>query len=181
SNGTVTATLGSALIVPGGNGVGTVVVAGVSDSSFDGTFVVLTGSGTTTLTWAQTGPNATSSGGTASLVAVPVDLAMVDQGTNNVQILLGNGDGTFQSPVAYPVGKQPSELVLGDFNNDGFTDIAVTNTGDNSISVLLSKGDGTFQVATDVPLASGQGPVGIVTASFGGPPSTATPTPGASC
>jgi len=66
SSGTVTATLASALTVPGGNGGGTVSVAGVSDPSFDGTFVVLTGSGTTTLTWAQTGPNASSSGGSAS-------------------------------------------------------------------------------------------------------------------
>jgi len=166
SNGTVTAMLGAPLIVPGGNGVGTVVVAGVTNSSFNGTFVVLTGSGTTTLTWAQAGPNASSSGGTASLVVVPVDLAVVDQGTNSVQILLGNGDGTFQAPKAYPVGNEPSGMVLKDFNNDGFTDIAVTNTGDNSISVLLGKGDGTFQTAKTVALANGQGPVGIAAADF---------------
>ncbi len=177
SNGTVTATLGASLIVPGGNGVGTVVVAGVSDPSFDGTFVVLTGSGTATLTWTQAGPNVSSSGGTASLVTVPVDLAVVDQGTNSVQILLGNGDGTFQAPTGYPVGNLPSGLVLGDFNSDGHTDIAVTNTGDNTISVLFGNGDGTFQTATTVKLAHGQGPSGIVAAAFGGPPLTPAPTP----
>jgi hypothetical protein len=102
----------------------------------------------------------------ATLTTPPVDLAVVDQGTNNVQILLGNGDGTFQAPVAYPVGTQPSRLVLGDFNSDGHLDIAVTNTGDNSISVLLGNGDGTFQTATTVALANGQGPIGIAAADF---------------
>src|SRR5215469_5668693 len=58
TNGTVTVTLGAALTVPGGNGVGMVNVKVTSgDTSFAGTFVVLTGSGTATLTWAQTGQN----------------------------------------------------------------------------------------------------------------------------
>jgi hypothetical protein len=58
SNGTVTATLGGALTVPGGNGIGMVnVTVSSGDTSFAGTFVVLTGSGTTTLTWAQQGQN----------------------------------------------------------------------------------------------------------------------------
>jgi len=69
SGGTVTATLGSALTLNGGNGFGMVNVAGVSDPSFDGMFLVLMGSGTTQLTWAQTGPNASSGGGLATALA----------------------------------------------------------------------------------------------------------------
>ncbi|HUJ41302.1 MAG TPA: FG-GAP-like repeat-containing protein [Candidatus Acidoferrales bacterium] len=103
-----------------------------------------------------------------------VDLAVVDQGANSVQILLGNGDGTFQNPVGYPVGAAPSGLVVGDFNSDGHLDIAVTNTNDDSISILLGNGDGTFQPAATVPLATGEGPVGIISANFGGPPAAAT-------
>jgi hypothetical protein len=58
SNGTVTVTLGAALTVPGGNGIGMVnVTVSSGDTSFAGTFVVLTGSGTATLTWAQQGQN----------------------------------------------------------------------------------------------------------------------------
>ena len=58
SNGTVTVTLGALLTVPGGNGVGMVnVTITTGDTSFQGTFVVLTGSGTTTLTWTQLGLN----------------------------------------------------------------------------------------------------------------------------
>ena len=66
ASGTVTATLAAALTIPGGNGNGIVTVSGVTDASYDGTFVVLSGSGTTTLTWAQTGANSSSSGGTAA-------------------------------------------------------------------------------------------------------------------
>jgi tetratricopeptide (TPR) repeat protein len=98
----------------------------------------------------------------------PLDLAAVDQGTNSVQIFLGNGDGTFQNPVSYPVSTQPSGLVLGDFNGDGFIDIAVTNTSGNSVSLLFGNNDGTFQTAQTIPLTSGQGPIGIATADFNG-------------
>jgi DNA-binding beta-propeller fold protein YncE len=70
SGGTVTATLAAALTIPGGNGTGVVTIAGVADASFDGTFVVLTGSGTTTLTWAQAAADASSTGGSASTGSV---------------------------------------------------------------------------------------------------------------
>ena len=58
-NGIVTATLAGPLTVPGGNGIGMINVVGMSDTSFNGTFVVQTGSATTTLTWNQLGQNVT--------------------------------------------------------------------------------------------------------------------------
>ncbi len=51
---------------PDVNGL-TLTIAGVADSSFNGSFVV-TSTSSTTLTYAQTGVNSTSSGGTASIV-----------------------------------------------------------------------------------------------------------------
>lgn len=58
SNGIVTVTLAAALTVPGGDGIGMVNVTITSgDTSFSGTFLELSGSGTTTLTWAQLGQN----------------------------------------------------------------------------------------------------------------------------
>ena len=48
-----------------------------------------------------------------------------------VQILLGNGDGTFQPPrVTYAVGYYPGFIVAGDFNGDGKLDVAVADLGD---------------------------------------------------
>ena len=60
-----------------------------------------------------------------------------------MSVLLGNGDGTFQDQVTYPVGREPDALVAGDFNGDGRTDLAVANYGSNDVSVLLSL-NGTF-------------------------------------
>lgn len=58
SNGTVTVNLAGALSVPGGSGIGFINVAiTIGDTSFSGTFILSTGSGTSTLTWNQPGQN----------------------------------------------------------------------------------------------------------------------------
>jgi VCBS repeat protein/HYDIN/CFA65/VesB family protein/centrosomal CEP192-like protein len=57
--------------------------------------------------------------------------------TNSIQLLLGNGDGTFQSPVEFATANPPANLGLGDFNGDGRLDLV----GDNlflQISVSLT-------------------------------------------
>lgn len=69
-NGVVTVTLASALTVPGGNGIGMVNVTGVGDTSFNGTFIVVSGSGTTTLTWNQAGQNVTPAASGAVNVSI---------------------------------------------------------------------------------------------------------------
>jgi hypothetical protein len=70
-----------------------------------------------------------------------LDLAVrnsaLDGSNNDVLVLLGNGDGTFQSSVAYEAGLKPEQVVAGDFNGDGRLDLAVPNFGNNSVSALL--------------------------------------------
>ena len=65
--------------------------------------------------------------------------------SNTVSILLGNGDGTFQTHLDYPTGSSPTSVAVGDFNGDGKLDLAVTNQDDNTVSILLGNGDGTFK------------------------------------
>jgi hypothetical protein len=79
------------------------------------------------------------------------DLAVANEGpfSNNVSVLLGNGDGTFQRAVDYSTGTTPLSVAVGDFNGDGVQDLAVTNAGSNNVSVLLGNGDGTFQAAVN--------------------------------
>ena len=47
------------------------------------------------------------------------DLAILNSGSDNVSILLGNGDGSFQSAVDYATGPQSSGFAIGDLNHDG--------------------------------------------------------------
>lgn len=76
-----------------------------------------------------------------------------------VTVLLGNGNGTFQTPRAYPSGTNPLAVVVGDLNSDGKLDLVVANAGSNNVSVLLGNGDGTFR--TQVSYAVGANPVAL--------------------
>ncbi len=69
--------------------------------------------------------------------------------SSTVSIFLGNGDGTFQAPATYAVGRGPISVVAGDFNGDTKLDLAVANQNDHTVSILLGNGDGTFQAHVD--------------------------------
>lgn len=92
------------------------------------------------------------------------DLAIANQTSGTIAVLFGNGDGTFQAAVTYPVnanGALPVALAVGDFNGDGKPDVVAVNASNGasqaSISVFLNKGDGTFAAASVIATpASGQ-------------------------
>jgi hypothetical protein len=66
-------------------------------------------------------------------------------GGGKVGVLLGNGDGTFQTAVTYDTGSGSTiSMAVADLNGDGKLDLAVANNG---TTVLLGNGDGTFQLA----------------------------------
>ena len=97
------------------------------------------------------------------------DLAIADNGSNTVTILLGVGDGTFTPASASPAtGALPYAAVVGDFNADGKLDLAVANAADGTISVLLGDGDGSFTPAVPVSTGIGSSPVSLAAADFNG-------------
>ncbi|MGD0568659.1 MAG: FG-GAP-like repeat-containing protein [Candidatus Sulfotelmatobacter sp.] len=66
--------------------------------------------------------------------------------SSQVDILLGNGDGTFTADGYYAVGDTPQSIATGYFTQDKTKlDLAVANEAGSSLSVLLGNGDGTFQ------------------------------------
>lgn len=73
-------------------------------------------------------------------------------------VLLGNGDGSFQTPVVYHSGGLgASGIAVEDFNGDGKLDLAVANcaasgtpvcyAGPGALAVFLGNGDGSFETA----------------------------------
>ena len=48
-----------------------------------------------------------------------VDLAVVNQASNSISILLGKPAASFAAKVDYPVGNSPVAIVTADFNGDG--------------------------------------------------------------
>ena len=87
-------------------------------------------------------------------------------GTNGaVGVLLGNGDGTFQTMVTRAsLSSYSYAVAVGDFNGDGKTDVAVTTS--NGLNIALGNGDGTFQ--TPVLYSIGSGPESLIVGDFNG-------------
>jgi hypothetical protein len=74
------------------------------------------------------------------------DLAVTDQGSYDLTVLLNNGDGTFPTtggPASY-AGDFPAGVTSADFNGDGKPDLAVADNDFFDVNVLLNNGDGTF-------------------------------------
>lgn len=93
-------------------------------------------------------------------------------GNNETLMLLGNGNGTFQTPKTYSMAG-PTLLATADFNSDGKMDILTANGFDSVslLSVLLGEGNGNFQVAPATTLtafAAGVSSVGIASAELNG-------------
>jgi hypothetical protein len=78
------------------------------------------------------------------------DLATANFFSDNVSVLLGNPDGTFQ-PARNTSTPAPSSLAVGDFDRDGNLDVAA---GHDRVSILLGRGDGTFVPTPEVSIWS---------------------------
>ena len=96
-----------------------------------------------------------------------LDLITGNGGDSTVSVLLGNGDGTFQTAkkIATP-NLAPFGIVLADFNHDGHVDIAFATAGSNSVAIMLGNGDGTFQAP--VTYQSGPFTTAVAVAEFDG-------------
>ncbi len=96
------------------------------------------------------------------------DLAVANNSSSNISVLLGNGDGTFGVKTDYDVGQPAYGVVVTDLNNDGKLDI-VTETSfslTEGVSVLLGNGNGTFQTHVDYLFPGLAQPKSILASDF---------------
>jgi Flp pilus assembly secretin CpaC len=183
-----------------GDGLPDIAVANQNDNSISillnqgsGNFAAATNS-PILLPKTETGPISIATGtlgntatnSTTGVASATEDLVIANSTSNNVTVLLGNGDGTFVEAAGspYAVGKTPSSVVLADFNGDGIFDFAVANQGDNTISVFKGNGNGGFAEFAGSPFAltnttsiAEKSPIAMVTGNFRGATETATNSP----
>ena len=96
------------------------------------------------------------------------DLAVANNSTNNISVLLGNGDGRFGAKTDYNVGQPAYGVVVTDLNSDGKLDIVVeTGLGPSAVvSVFLGNGNGSFQTRVDYSFLGSAQPKSILASDF---------------
>ena len=93
-----------------------------------------------------------------------LDIVTANELSEDVTVLLNNGDGGLKTAGTYPVGKMPNFIAIEDLNGDGYPDIITANKSSDDISILIGKGNGTFQVQKIY--AVGSSPSDIVVGDF---------------
>ncbi len=94
------------------------------------------------------------------------DLVIVNKSNSTVNVLLGNGDGTFQDPLTVATGAGPTAVTVADVNGDGNPDLITADSDGNTVSVLLGNGDGSFQ--PPLTYAVGSSPASVIVDDFNG-------------
>ncbi len=95
------------------------------------------------------------------------DLAVASK-SDAVTILLGKGDGSFESSAVLELQDTPTSIAVADYNRDGLLDLAVANNGamSNNVSVFTGGGDGTFAPSGHYP--TGMRPLFVAAGDFNG-------------
>lgn len=77
-----------------------------------------------------------------------------------IDVLLGNGDGTFQTPHLFVTSLQnetwdlplTNQVSIADVDGDGLPDLVYANSEFGTVGVLFGNGDGTFSVPQESPV-----------------------------
>jgi hypothetical protein len=149
------------VVVPAGNvdtinpfnGGNVYVMLGKGDGTFQAPVSYSVGNGATSVAIGDLNGD-----GHPDLVVADTERSPASAGI--VAVMLGNGDGTFQTAVRYGVAASGAAGVrIADFNGDGNLDVAAISANDKTVILLLGKGDGTFR--DPVAYGAGVNPMGI--------------------
>jgi hypothetical protein len=146
------------LAVALGNQAAIAVLMGVGDGTFQAARIVTTASSVLYYPVALTVADFNHDG--------RLDIATANNSVG-ASVLLGNGDGTFQTYKSLGSSKGPTWIAAGDFNNDGKPDLAVT-TSANTVDISLGNGDGSFATYTSISTGTGTVPESVAVADLDG-------------
>jgi hypothetical protein len=96
-----------------------------------------------------------------------LEIVTANSTSNDVSILLGNGDGDFRDQQRFAAGDFPQSVAVGDLSGDTLLNIVTANGRSNDVSVLFGNGDGTFQSAQAFA-TGGQDPVSVTVVDLNG-------------
>jgi trimeric autotransporter adhesin len=97
------------------------------------------------------------------VVTLPDAISATSGSLNEMQVMLGKGDGTF-TPGQNIAITNPFFVTTGDFNVDGIPDLAVANPTKDTVTILLGIGDGTFTLKSTA--TTGVYPISIAVGDF---------------
>ncbi|CAF2520379.1 unnamed protein product [Rotaria sp. Silwood2] len=97
-----------------------------------------------------------------------LDLLVNNFNDDNLLLLTGNDNGTFEQTTTYSTGNKsaPKHFSIGDFNNDNRMDIVTANYGSDSIGILLAQDNGTFSNVTTYFVGYGSNPWSVAVGDF---------------
>jgi hypothetical protein len=146
---------------------GFVVLPGNGDGTFKAPIVTTTSSSATApasaLQLEIVSTTDLNGDGKADLLVIVPSFSIATGAGSQLELFLGNGDGTFKAPATVTTAANPGfifgePLVIADFNKDGKLDIAClgeTSASQAQLAISLGNGDGTFAAPTILNISGG--------------------------
>ncbi|MFN7021583.1 MAG: FG-GAP-like repeat-containing protein [Phycisphaerales bacterium] len=93
-----------------------------------------------------------------------LDMVTSSDGSDQIAVCFGIGDGAFRTPLLINVGDNPRGFGIVDADGDGDFDITVACANANLVAIILNNGNGTFAAPVNMPVSGG--PYGMMAADM---------------